>query len=95
MSGQGACLICRKSSATPMRPKSAAVGAYGLRLHYHPAAALFGLIGVALLFLQIRHAPWPDILTWTAAFVVAGAIVYGPLLDVVVGTASGGVTVGP
>ena len=72
-----------------------AVGAYGLRLHYHPAAALFGLIGVALLFLQIRHAPWPDILTWTAAFVVAGAIVYGPLLDVVVGTASGGVTLGP
>jgi hypothetical protein len=72
-----------------------AVGAYGLRLHYHPAVALFLVIGIALLGLMIRHAPWPDILAWTAVFVVAGALVYGPLLDAVVGTASGGVTVGP
>jgi hypothetical protein len=72
-----------------------AVGAYGFRLHYHPAAALFLLIGLVLLRLQIRHAPWPDILAWTAVFVVAGALVYGPLLNAVVGTTSGGVTFGP
>ena len=72
-----------------------AVGAYGLRLHYHPAVALFGLIGVALLCLLIRHAPWPEILGWTAVIVVVGALVYGPLLDAVVGTSSGGVTFGP
>jgi hypothetical protein len=72
-----------------------AVGAYGFRLHYHPAAALFLLIGVALLCLQIRHAPWPDILAWTGVFVLAGALVYGPLLDAVVGPTSGGVTFGP
>lgn len=72
-----------------------AVGAYGLRLHYHPAVALFGLIGVALLGLLIRHAPWPEILGWTAVILVAGALVYGPLLDAVVGTTSGGVTFAP
>jgi hypothetical protein len=72
-----------------------AVGAYGLRLHYHPAVALFGLIGVALLVLLIRRAPWPEILGWTAVFVVAGSIIYGPLLDAVVGTMSGGVSFGP
>ena len=72
-----------------------AVGAYGLRLHYDPAAALFLLIGVTLLCLQVRHVPWLDLLAWTAVFVVAGALVYGPLLDAVVGTTSGGVTFGP
>jgi Family of unknown function (DUF6518) len=72
-----------------------AVGAYGLRLHYQPAVALFLLIGAALLCLLIRHAPWPRILAWTAVFVVAGALVYGPLLDAVVGTTSGGLTFGP
>jgi hypothetical protein len=72
-----------------------AVGAYGLRLHYHPAVALFLVIGIALLCLMIRHAPWPDILAWTAVFVVAGALVYGPLLNAVVGTTSGGITFGP
>jgi hypothetical protein len=72
-----------------------AVGAYGFRLHYHPAAALFLLIGVVLLCLQIRHARWPDLLAWAAVIVVAGALVYGPLLDAVVGTTSGGVTFGP
>ena len=36
-----------------------AVGAYGFRLHYQPAAALFLLIGVALLCLLIRRVP-PD-----------------------------------
>ena len=63
-----------------------AIGAYGFRLHYHPAVALFLLIGVALLCLLIRRVPWPGILAWTVVFVVAGAIVYGPLLDAVVGT---------
>jgi hypothetical protein len=72
-----------------------AVGAYGLRLHYHPAVALFLAIGIALLCLMIGRAPWPGLLAWTAAFVVAGALVYGPLLDAVVGTMSGGVTFGP
>jgi len=72
-----------------------AVGAYGIRLHYQPAVALFLLIGVALLCLLIRHAPWPGILAWTLVFIVGGAIVYGPLLDAVVGTSSGGITFGP
>jgi hypothetical protein len=72
-----------------------AVGAYGLRLHYDPAAALFLLIGVTLLCLQVRHVPLPDLLAWTAVFVVAGALVYGPLLNAVVGTTSGGITFGP
>ena len=72
-----------------------AVGAYGLRLHYHRAVALFAVIGVALLALLIRHAPWPQILAWTAVLVVTGAAVYGPLLDAVVGTTSGGVNFGP
>jgi hypothetical protein len=72
-----------------------AVGAYGFRLHYHPAAALFLLIGVVLLCLLIRRVPVPGFLAWTVVFVVAGAIVYGPLLDAVVGTYSGGVNYGP
>jgi hypothetical protein len=72
-----------------------AVGAYGFRLHYHPAAALFLLIGVVLLCLLIRRVPWTGFLTWTVIFVVAGAIVYGPLLDAVVGTYSGGINYGP
>jgi len=72
-----------------------AVGAYGLRLHYHPAVELFGLIGVVLLWVFIKRAPAPGILAWIAVFVLAGAIVYGPLLNAFVGTASGGVTLGP
>jgi len=72
-----------------------AVGAYGFRLHYQPAAALFLLIGVALLCLLIRRVPPAGFVAWTVAFVVAGALVYGPLLDAVVGTSSGGVNYGP
>ena len=72
-----------------------AVGAYGVRLHYHPAVALFAVIGLVLLVLLIGCAPWPEILGWIAVCVVAGALVYGPLLDAVVGTTSGGVTFGP
>jgi hypothetical protein len=72
-----------------------AVGAYGFRLHYQPAAALFLLIGAALLCLLFRRVPWTGFLAWTAVFIVAGALVYGPLLDAVVGTSSGGVHYGP
>ena len=72
-----------------------AIGAYGFRLHYHPAAALFLLIGLVLLCLLIRRVPWTGFLAWTVVFVVAGAIVYGPLLDAVVGTYSGGINYGP
>jgi hypothetical protein len=72
-----------------------AVGAYGVRLHYRPAVLLFTVIGLALLLLLIRCAPWPEILGWTAVCIAAGALVYGPLLDAVVGTMSGGVTFGP
>jgi hypothetical protein len=72
-----------------------ALGAYGIRLHYHPAVALFALIGVGLLALLIGQARWQEMLGWTAVIVVAGALVYGPLLNAVVGTASGGITFGP
>ena len=72
-----------------------AVGAYGFRLHYQPAVALFLLIGVALLCLLIRRVPRTGFLTWTVVFILAGALVYGPLLDAVVGTSSGGVNFGP
>jgi hypothetical protein len=72
-----------------------AIGAYGFRLHYQPAVALFLLIGVALLCLLSRRVPPAGFLTWTVVFIVAGALVYGPLLDAVVGTSSGGVSVGP
>jgi hypothetical protein len=72
-----------------------AIGAYGFRLHYQPAAALFLLIGVGLLFLLIRRVPPAGFVAWTVVFVVAGALVYGPLLDAVVGTSSGGVNFGP
>ena len=57
--------------------------------------ALGDLIGVALLCLLIRRVPWTGFLAWTVVFVVAGALVYGPLLDAVVGTSSGGVTYSP
>jgi hypothetical protein len=72
-----------------------AVGAYGFRLHYRPAVALFLLIGVALLCLLIRRVPPAGFVAWTVVFVVAGALVYGPLLDAVAGTSSGGVNYGP
>lgn len=72
-----------------------ALGAYGIRLHYHPAVTLFALIGVALLSLLIGHARWQEMLGWTAVIVVAGALVYGPLLNAFVGTTSGGITFGP
>jgi Family of unknown function (DUF6518) len=72
-----------------------AIGAYGFRLHYQPAAALFLLIGAVLLCLLIRRVPPAGFVAWTVVFVVAGALVYGPLLDAVVGTSSGGVNYGP
>jgi hypothetical protein len=72
-----------------------AIGAYGFRLHYQPAAELFLLIGAALLCLLIRRVQWTGFVAWTVVFVVAGALVYGPLLNAVVGTSSGGVNFGP
>jgi Family of unknown function (DUF6518) len=78
-----------------------AFGAYGLRLHYEPAVAMFLAIGVVLFALMA----WPGtgfglitepasgrvILAWTALFTVAGMLIYGPLLNAVVGVTSGGV----
>jgi hypothetical protein len=78
-----------------------AVGAYGLRLHYEPALAIFLIIGAVLfallawpgtgLGLVASPARGPAVLVWTAAFAVAGILVYGPLLNAVVGIYSGGV----
>ncbi|HEY0937612.1 MAG TPA: DUF6518 family protein [Trebonia sp.] len=78
-----------------------AFGAYGLRLHYEPALTMFLVIG-AVLFALLA---WPGtrlglvaspgsgrvVLVWTAAFAVTGILVYGPLLNAVVGIYSGGV----
>ena len=82
-----------------------AFGAYGLRLHYEPAVAMFLLIGMALFALMAwpgtglglitQPASGPVILAWTAFFTVAGMLVYGPLLSAVVGITSGGVWPGP
>jgi hypothetical protein len=78
-----------------------AFGAYGLRLHYEPGITIFLLIGAALfaamawpgtgLGLILTPAPGPVILAWTVAFSVAGILIYGPLLNAVVGVYSGGV----
>ena len=78
-----------------------AFGAYGLRLHYEPAVAIFLLIGAAL----FAVLAWPGtglglvasptrgraVLVWTAGFAVGGILIYGPLLNAVVGIYSGGV----
>lgn len=78
-----------------------AFGAYGLRLHYGPGLTMFLVIGVVLFALLA----WPGtglgliatpargrvILAWTAALCVGGILVYGPLLNAVVGIYSGGV----
>lgn len=78
-----------------------AFGGYGLRLHYGPGITMFLVIGVALFALMAwpgtgpgpvaARAPGPVILAWTAAFLVAGILIYGPLLNAVVGIYSGGV----
>jgi hypothetical protein len=78
-----------------------AFGGYGLRLHYGPGVALFLLLGIALFALLA----WPGtalgaitapvrgraVLAWTAFFTMAGILIYGPLLNAVVGITSGGV----
>ncbi len=78
-----------------------ALGAYGLRLHYKPDVAIFLVIGAGLFALLA----WPGtglglvtsvsrgrtVLAWTAACAVAGLLIYGPLLNAVVGVYSGGV----
>ena len=65
------------------------IGAYLLRLHYDSAAALYLVIGAALLIV----VAWPvrrlDLLIWTGAVTVAGLIAFGPLLEAVMGTAVG------
>ncbi len=81
-----------------------ALGAYGLRLHYEPAVALFLVIGLVLfallawpgtgLGLITSPASGPVILGWTVLFTVTGMLIYGPLLNAVVGVTSGGVWVG-
>jgi Family of unknown function (DUF6518) len=78
-----------------------AFGAYGVRLHYEPALLLFLVIGVVLfallawpgtgLGLIAAPAPGPVVFAWTAVFAFAGILVYGPLLNAVVGIYSGGV----
>jgi Family of unknown function (DUF6518) len=78
-----------------------ALGAYWLRLHYGPGLTMFLVIGSVLFALLAwpgtgfgliaRPARGPVILAWTAAFSVAGILVYGPLLNAVVGIYSGGV----
>jgi hypothetical protein len=78
-----------------------AFGAYGLRLHYGPGVTMFLVIGAVLfvllawpstaLGLVTSPARGPVILAWTAAFCAAGILVYGPLLNAVVGIYSGGV----
>jgi hypothetical protein len=78
-----------------------AFGAYGLRLHYDPGLAMFLIIGTVLFALMAwpgtglgliaTPARGPVILAWTAAFAVAGILIYGPLLNAIVGVYSGGV----
>jgi Family of unknown function (DUF6518) len=78
-----------------------AFGAYGLRLHYGPGLTMFLFIGAVLFALMAwpgtglgliaTPARGPVILAWTAAFAVAGILIYGPLLNAVVGIYSGGV----
>ena len=83
------------------RAAAEAFGGYGLRLHYGPGITMFLVIGVALFALMawpgtgpgpvVTRAHGPVILAWTAAFSVAGILIYGPLLNAVVGIYSGGV----
>jgi hypothetical protein len=78
-----------------------AFGGYGLRLHYEPGLTMFLVIGVALFALMAWPGTGPrpivtgarglEMLAWTAAFSVAGILIYGPLLNAVVGIYSGGV----
>jgi Family of unknown function (DUF6518) len=77
-----------------------AFGAFGLRVHYAPALLMFLAIGVVLFALMAWpgtglgliavSAPGPVVFAWTAAFAVAGILVYGPLLNAV-GVYSGGI----
>lgn len=78
-----------------------AFGAYGLRLHYQPAIAMFLVIGIAMFILAggpvltLRLAPGPGIVAWTVFFAIAGMLVFGPVLNAFVGINSGGVTYPP
>ena len=89
----------RGSAAGPAFPAGTfiaeGIGAYGLRLHYGPAVEIFLAIGVVLFALVAWRTGQRRVYAWTAIFVVAGALVYGPLLNAVVGIKSGGVNLGP
>jgi hypothetical protein len=77
------------------------IGAYWLRLHDRPAVEIFLGIGVLLFALVAwrttawRTTAWRTTACWTVIFVVGGALVYGPLLNAVVGIKSGGINPGP
>jgi hypothetical protein len=85
----------RGSAAGPAFPAGTfiaeGIGAYGLRLHYRPAVVIFLVIGVLLFALVAwRTGQW-RVYAWTAVFVVGGALVYGPVLNAIVGLQSGGI----
>jgi Family of unknown function (DUF6518) len=89
----------RGSAAGPAFPAGTfiaeGIGAYGLRLHYEPAVEIFLAIGVVLFGLVAWRTGQRRVYAWTMIFVVAGALVYGPLLSAVVGIKSGGINSGP
>jgi hypothetical protein len=89
----------RGSAAGPAFPAGTFIaeglGAYGLRLHYEPAVEIFLAIGVVLFAVVAWRTGQRRVYAWTAIFVVAGALVYGPLLNAVVGIKSGGISFAP
>jgi uncharacterized RDD family membrane protein YckC len=66
-----------------------AIGAYLLRLPYASAAVLYLAIGAVLLVVVGRSARRLDLLAWTGVVTVVGLIVYGPLLEAIMGTTVG------
>lgn len=66
-----------------------AIGSYVLRLHYYTAGVLFSVIGIAALVLLGWRVRRPDILLWTAVIGVAGIVLYGFALDLLLGAAPG------
>lgn len=67
-----------------------AIGSYVLRLHYYSAGVLFSVIGIAALVLLGWRVRRPDILLWAAVTGAAGIVVYGFVLDLLLGAASAG-----
>jgi hypothetical protein len=85
----------RGSAAGPAFPAGTfiaeGIGAYGLRLHYQPAVVIFLVIGLLLFALVAWRTGQARVYAWTAVFVVGGALVYGPVLNAIVGIKSGGI----